>query len=132
MFTMLDKQEHVVSISQFKTIQNKSDLDSAINMAKTNHLPILLDFSAKWCAACVKMEKTVFNNSDVTSKLNKFMLLRVDLTTADNENMNLVHLFNIIGPPVVLFFNHQGNLSALRTTGDVDANEFINILQKID
>ena len=114
----------------FKNIHNNADLQLAINDAKKNHLPILLDFSAKWCASCVNMEKEVFDNPNVIPILNKFMLLRIDLTDVKSDEMGLAHQFNVVGPPIVLFYNNQGQLTNLRANGDLNVNQFMQILQQ--
>ena len=115
----------------FSDIKSKADLKLAISNANRNNLPVLVDFSAKWCTACMSMEKNVFNDSKVMSLLNKFTLLRIDLTNATADSMALAHEFNVVGPPVVLFFNNHGELANLRVTGDLSSDQFINILHQI-
>jgi len=114
----------------FKNIKNKTDLEQALNEDKKIHLPVLLDFSAKWCASCVEMERNVLNDPEVMSMLKRFLLLRVDLTNVDNESMELAHQFNVVAPPMVLFFDEYGQLANLRATGDLNANQFRQVLQQ--
>jgi len=57
---------------------------TAIQQAKENGQPVVLDFRADWCLPCLKMEKEIFNQPKVLSAASqdKVQLLRVDLTTA--------------------------------------------------
>lgn len=57
---------------------------TAIQQAKENGQPVVLDFRADWCLPCLKMEKEIFSQPKVLSAASqdKVQLLRVDLTTA--------------------------------------------------
>jgi len=115
----------------FKDIKNKDELNRAINSARTAHMPVLLDFTAKWCTACVRMNRDVFTDSNVMNLFNKFYLLQVDLTNSDSDKLNLARQFNVAGPPIILFFGKQGQLMTIRATGDLDVNQFTQIMRDV-
>ena len=121
---------HDQSVQLFKNIKNNEDLQLAFNDAKESHLPLLLDFSAKWCSACVSMDRDVLHDPNILPMLKKFLLLRVDLTDVNTENMILARQFNIIGPPMILFFGEDGKLINLRATGDLNVDQFKQVLQQ--
>jgi thiol:disulfide interchange protein len=125
------QDQSAYGIPIFKTIKNIGDLEQAIHDVQGNHMPILLDFTAKWCSACVSMDHAVLNNPEVMPLLKEFKLLRVDLTNIDCDNMDLVRKFNVIGPPIIVFFDSQGKIMNLRATGSIDVTQFKIILQKV-
>jgi thiol:disulfide interchange protein len=114
----------------FKNIKNQDELDQAFNGAKESHTPILLDFSAKWCTACVKMDREILNNPEVIPLLKSFLLLRVDLTSISSDSIALARQFHVVGPPIVLFFNNHGQVINLRATGELDVKQFESVLQQ--
>jgi len=92
---------------------------------------VFLDFTAKWCIACNNMERYVFNDPVIISQLSKFVLLRVDLTKADPDSMKVAQQFHVIGPPVVIFFDANGELMNMRATGEFDTEQFSQMLQEV-
>lgn len=47
--------------------------------------PVMLDFYADWCTACKVMDATTFQDPQVQTALEQFVVLKVDLT-ANNAN----------------------------------------------
>ena len=115
----------------FKTIKNLADLDESIKIAKMSRTLVLLDFTAEWCVACVKMERFVFVDPSIQPLLAQFMLLRVDLTEADAESIKVARKFHIVGPPAILFFDTSGVLLSTRAIGEYNVQELSNVLQSI-
>ncbi len=121
----------LLSTPHSKDIKNMTELDQALNEAKISHRPVLLDFSAAWCTACVAMDKNVLHNQLIIPLLKKFLYLHVDLTNVDKDSMSLAHHFNVIAPPMVLFFDSTGQLLNLRVTGEIDVDRFQAVLQQV-
>ena len=57
----------------------------ALQLAKTQNRPVVIDFMADWCLPCKEMDVQVFANPDVGDELRDFTLLRVDLTREDED-----------------------------------------------
>ena len=101
-------------------------------LTDTNKKPIMLDFYADWCVACLEYEKFTFNSPKVVSLLNKFELLQVDVTKNNKEHQILLQEFNLFGPPGIIFFNSEGiEIKELRTIGFKNATEFSSILLRV-
>lgn len=115
----------------FVNVKNKLDLEQDISQAKEQHMPIILDFSAEWCSACVAMDKTILGDQTIMHLLNKFILLRVDLTKVTDENTALAKQFNIVGPPAIIFFDANGNLNNLRATGELTVDQLNQLLERV-
>ncbi|RUM91652.1 MAG: protein-disulfide reductase DsbD [Thiomicrospira sp.] len=104
----------------FKTIRTLAELKQEV--AKGN--PVMLDFYADWCISCKEMEKFTFSDPGVQSALANVTLLKADVTANNANDKELMKAFNIIGPPAILFFNHQQEQKAQRVVGFKKAADF--------
>lgn len=116
----------------FTKIKNISELNQALDNAKTQNKPVMLDFYADWCIACKIMDRTTFADPSVQSALQNFILLRADVTANDAEDKALEQSYHVIAPPTILFFKpDRTELKNLRIVGETDAILFLRQLQEI-
>ena len=102
-------------------------------LTDSNKKPIILDFYADWCVACLEYEKFTFNSPNIISLMDKFELLQVDVTKNSKEHRLLLKEFDLFGPPGIIFFDSDGiEIKELRTIGFKNANEFSSILLKVE
>tara|TARA_B100000795_G_scaffold126014_1_gene94009 strand:+ start:113 stop:1822 length:1710 start_codon:yes stop_codon:yes gene_type:complete len=125
----------------FKVIHEPSQKFTPINnilelkgfLTDSNKKPIILDFYADWCVACLEYEKFTFNSPNIISLMDKFELLQVDVTKNSKEHRLLLKEFDLFGPPGIIFFDSDGiEIKELRTIGFKNANEFSSILLKVE
>ncbi len=115
---------------RFTPINNIVELNNYLT--DTNIKPIMLDFYADWCVACLEYEKFTFNSPSVINLLDKFELLQVDVTKNNKEHQLLLKEFDLFGPPGIIFFDSKGiEIKELRTIGFKDATEFSSILLRV-
>ena len=101
-------------------------------LTDTNKKPIMLDFYADWCVACLEYEKFTFNKPNIITLMDKFELLQVDVTKNNKQHQLLLKEFNLFGPPGIIFFDSEGvEIKELRTIGFKNATEFSSILLKV-
>lgn len=116
----------------FKSVKSLNDLQHQLLQAKNLGKPVMLDFYADWCVACKQMERNVFNDSKVQAALNRFIILRADVTANDIVDQTLLKHFNVIAPPSILFFDQNGKeKSANRIVGEVDQLTFLKYLNQV-
>ena len=119
------------------TLDNKPEfiainsLDQLNNIIASNkEKPIMLDFYADWCVACLEFEKFTFTDKEVSTLMQQYILLKADVTDNNLNDKALMKRFNIFGPPAILFFNNSGDeVKQIRTIGFKNPKDFKKILQ---
>lgn len=121
--------------SSFITVRTIDEVNKQLSQAQKSGRPVLMDFYASWCESCIKIERTVFANSNVKEALEKtnFVLLRVDLTANDTNAQTLLSHYNVIAPPTILFFTQSGKeMVKSRIVGEITADEFLARLAELN
>ncbi len=76
--------------------------------AKAEHKPVVIDFRADWCAACLELEHQTFSDPAVQLISDKFMMLRFDATQESPELEILKKKYGIVGLPTLIFIDRNG------------------------
>ncbi|HHM05857.1 MAG TPA: protein-disulfide reductase DsbD [Gammaproteobacteria bacterium] len=115
----------------FVRIKGPDGLDQALQRARAQGQPVMLDFYADWCVSCKEMEHLTFSDPAVQAALAGVMLLQADVTANDEADKALMARFGIFGPPSILFFGVDGTeRKAYRVVGFLDAGEFASHVQQ--
>lgn len=113
----------------FHRVRDMASLESALADAKQAGQPVMVDYYADWCVACIEMEHDAFQNPQVISALNDHRLIQIDLTNNDDANQ-LLDRYGLFGPPSILFFNEKGSeQESARVVGEMKAEEFLNHIE---
>lgn len=85
---------------------SESLLQESIDQSK----PVIIDFSADWCAPCRELEEITFHHADVVGQAEKdFIMIKVDVTQGGKPfNENILKEFKVKGVPTVVFLDAQG------------------------
>lgn len=100
-------------------------------IAAAGQQPVLVDIYADWCISCKELEHVTFADAEVQKLLQQFKLLRVDVTANNAQDKELYQRFNLVGPPVVMFFIAGTEQKNLRVVGFMNAAQFRVQLQKL-
>ena len=104
----------------FKRVVGLEGLEAALQQAKAQKRPVMLDFYADWCSYCQTMEKVTFKDPVATKALGNTLFLQADITTQSAADLALQKRFDVVAPPAIVFFNDAGEeLRALRLVGDI-------------
>lgn len=127
-FTQKNVQTQTNSALNWVYVKNMAELDNAI---KTSTKPVMIDFYASWCVACIELETITFKDEMVLKALDQFTLIKVDVTKNTQDDKALQQRFGVFGPPALIFFNqnHQ-EIKQAQIIGFKNAKEFLEIINK--
>ena len=115
----------------FETIKSLDDLNRKVAAATAAGKPVMLDFYADWCTSCKEMERYTFSDKSVQSALSNAVLLHADVTANDRVDQELMHHFNILGPPTIAFYGPDGEeRQNFRVVGYMKANDFASLVTR--
>lgn len=91
----------------FERLRTHTELERALQESSARGQPVMLDYFAEWCTACIEMEHTSFQEPQAQQLLTRHRWLQIDLTN-NPEAQSLLDRYNLVGPPAILFFDPQG------------------------
>lgn len=102
-----------------------------VQKATAEGKPVVIDFYADWCAACVEMDQFTFTKSNVIEKSEDFVMLKVDATSPFDELADWQQTYNVYGLPTMIFINKEGVVREdLTLTGFEEAPLFIKRMEQ--
>jgi thiol:disulfide interchange protein DsbD len=113
----------------FIHVANLNELNSVIAAAQK---PVMIEFTASWCAICTELEDKTFSQESVQNNLKNFLLLRIDVTKNSNDDKDIMRYFGLYGPPAIVFFKNNIELKHLQIIGFKNETEFLDILSRVE
>jgi thiol:disulfide interchange protein DsbD len=100
--------------------------------AKREGRPLIIDFTAAWCAACKELDKLTFADPTVAREAGRFVAVKVDATNDEDEAVvAAMRDFRVKGLPTVIVYDSSGS-EARRYTDFVEADDFLRDIQRVD
>jgi thiol:disulfide interchange protein len=101
-------------------------LDKAVAQARAEKKPLVLDFHAKWCIPCRRMENEVFPNPKLAERLKQIVFVRIDT----DEEPELSEKLGVVGLPDIRFFTSDARF-VYKSVGFMTAETFSKKLDEI-
>lgn len=116
----------------FRQVKTVADVREAALQASLEGRPVMLEFYADWCVVCQELEEYTFTDPAVHKALEKFVLLKADVTANDEADRALLQEYELFGPPAILFFDADASeRRPYRLVGFINAEEFVEHIQKV-
>ena len=123
-FALLSPGSNETTTGQNIQLNWHTDLNSALNEAKSTNKPVFVDVYTTWCPYCKQLDENTLSNPGVQEKLAKnYVLAKIDAEKYPEIATN----YGIYGYPTLLFLNSNGG-EIKRIYGYVDAETLLNQL----
>lgn len=90
----------------FTKVTTNAQLQSVLDKARAEAKPVMVDYYADWCTACLDMARTTF--ADARLHAVNALMVQVDITQNTQESIELLKRFGLFAPPSLVFFNQNG------------------------
>lgn len=99
------------------------DEKAALEYARKNNKPVIIDFTAVWCPSCPVL-KGKLDSPEVSKRLRNFVKLSMDVTDKNSENSKRMRsVYHVKNPPAVVFINAKGEVLYDKTIQGADVSE---------
>ena len=116
--------------SRFQVVTSNSELQQALTQAEQQNKPVLLDYYASWCVACKEMDLRTFSDPAVAKLMDKYALIRIDVSKNSTEIQSLQQRYKVLAPPSIVFLDNKGTqLNNYNVTGFISSNQLISNLE---
>ncbi|HEY7723824.1 MAG TPA: cytochrome c biogenesis protein CcdA [Anaeromyxobacteraceae bacterium] len=111
--------------------------EMALSRARAEGRPVIVDFWADWCSACLELDRTAWSDPRVQAEARRFVTLKADGSAASEmtrsgEFDRLFEKYGVVGMPTVLFIDARGRELPVRILGAVPADEMLGWLRAVD
>ncbi len=108
------------------------DYDTGAAQAEASGKPIMIDFTADWCAACKELEHYTYTDPGIVGESRRFVSIQVDCTRSTDEVKRLKDKYGIRGLPWIVWIDSSGEvLEELTVTGFVEAEPYLEIMRSV-
>lgn len=119
--------------AKYNADQWRHEIDTALESARSEKRPVIIDFYAEWCAQCKKLDQEVFSSPAFIEAAENFVKIKVDMTEREGSDpaklAALREKYNVFGYPRVVFLDNTGTMN-----GELSFDGFMTldqVLQKM-
>jgi FKBP-type peptidyl-prolyl cis-trans isomerase 2 len=101
------KVERIIKASEFAEMQIAwiSDLPKALEKAKAEAKPLIIEFYVEWCGWCKMLDEKTFPDLKVLEKKDEFIWVKINA----EKQSDLAMEYNVKGFPLLVFLKSDGN-----------------------
>ncbi len=108
-----------------------ADHDQALAKARESGRPMMIDFTAEWCAACHELEKYTYTDSAVIAESGRFVPLMLDCTDDKDPAIKALQArYGVSGLPTIVFVMPDGTI-VKTLIGFIEAPEFLTHMKEV-
>ena len=104
--------------------------EAALEQARLEGRPVIQDFYADWCAACIELDERTWNDPEVLAETRRFTAVKMDFTHRDEFSRAATERYEVRGMPTVILYDSAGN-EAARFVGFKSARDVLAVLRSI-
>ena len=109
-----------------------SDHAAGLERAASEGKPVIIDFTADWCAACKELEHYTYSDGAVIAESERFVMVMIDATRSTEPVKALLAEYDVKGLPTVAFIDSKGERRhELTVTGFIQAEPFLEIMRAV-
>lgn len=84
------------------------DDTAAWERARREGKPVVMDFYADWCAACIELDEETWIDGKVRQEGERFVAIKMDFTDRSERSKAKQAEYKVLGLPTVIFFDATG------------------------
>ncbi|MBD3840496.1 MAG: protein-disulfide reductase DsbD [Campylobacterales bacterium] len=107
-------------------VKNKFELEKIVAHSSK---PVMVDFWATWCVSCKELDNITFKDPKVLKLLEGYTLVKVDVTNNTQDDKELMKMFDLFGPPALIFYENGVENKQKRIIGYKNPQEFLEIVK---
>ena len=85
--------------------------------------PVVIDFYADWCAACLELEQKTFSDPEVEKRMQQMTLLKINNTESNSYNDQIIKKYGVVGLPTIIFIQADGVIKKELTLTEFESAE---------
>ncbi|HDS1367954.1 TPA: protein-disulfide reductase DsbD [Stenotrophomonas maltophilia] len=114
---------------KYMAAKSVEDVQARLTEASERGQWTLIDFYADWCVSCHVIERNVFGDPVVATRLAKMQVLRPDVTRNDKIDQALLKHWQVMGPPTLILVGPDGRERRMqRMVGEMSVRGFLERL----
>ncbi|KAA0121861.1 protein-disulfide reductase DsbD [Methylobacterium sp. P1-11] len=111
-------------VAEARTVSTLPAFEAALQAARAEGKPVLVEVAADWCTVCKTNERAVLADAGVRERLKAVSVIRADVTRDDEATRTLMRRFEVVGPPTLILMRPDGHeVREARTEGELTVED---------
>lgn len=119
------------TVDQFAKATDPASLSKLI--AATPGRPNLVYVTADWCVTCTVIDRGIFTDVKVRSRLTRLNLIKIDVTDNTDLQQKMMSTLGVVGPPTMIFVDGAAReIAGSRLVGDISSEMLLTSIAKAE